>query len=42
VRVGQAVAVPGSSGFLEIAVNGGNAARRLGLKIGDQVSIRWH
>jgi len=42
VRVGQAVAVPGSSGFLEIAVNGGNAARRLGLKIGDRVSIRWH
>lgn len=40
VPEGQAVAVPGSSGFLEIAVNGGSAANRFGLKIGDRVSLR--
>ena len=39
VPTGQAVAVPGSSGFLEIAVNGGSAAKRFGLKIGDRISI---
>jgi hypothetical protein len=38
VRPGVPVAVLGSSGFLEIAVNGGSAARRLGLKAG--VSVR--
>jgi hypothetical protein len=41
VPAGHAVAVPGSSGFLEIAVNGGSAAKRFGLKIGDCVHIRW-
>ncbi len=41
VPEGQAVAVAGSSGFLEIAVNGGSAAKRFGLKIGDRVSVRW-
>jgi S-adenosylmethionine hydrolase len=30
----------GSSGFLEIAVNGGSAARQFGLKIGDKVTVR--
>ena len=40
VPAGQAVAVSGSSGFLEIAVNGSSAARRFGLKIGDRVSLR--
>jgi len=40
VRAGQPVAVPGSSGFLEIAVNGGSAERRLGLKIGDPVDLQ--
>jgi len=39
VRTGQAVAVPGSSGFLEIAVNGGSAARRFGLNIGSRISV---
>ncbi len=39
VRAGQAVALPGSCGFLEIAVNGGSAAKRFGLKIGDRISI---
>lgn len=41
VPAGQAVAVPGSSGYLEIAVNGGSAARRLGLKTGDRVNVIW-
>ena len=39
VPLGQAVAVPGSSGFLEIAVNGGSAAKRFGLRIGDRVNV---
>jgi S-adenosylmethionine hydrolase len=29
----------GSTGYLEIAVNGGNAARALGLKLGDIVEV---
>jgi hypothetical protein len=40
VRMGLPVAVPGSSGFLEIAVNGSSAARRLGLKVGGPVEVR--
>lgn len=40
VPPGAAVAVPGSSGFLEIAINGGSAAERLGLRVGDRVSLR--
>lgn len=36
----QAVAVPGSSGYLEIAVNGGNASAILGLHIGDPIDVR--
>jgi S-adenosyl-L-methionine hydrolase (adenosine-forming) len=40
VRTGLPVAVPGSSGFLEIAVNGGSAASQLGLKISDPVGVR--
>ena len=39
VRHGKPVAVPGSSGFLEIAINGGSAARRLGLKTGVKVKV---
>lgn len=39
VRRGAAVAVPGSTGFLEIAVNGSSAARELGLAVGSQVSV---
>lgn len=39
VRQGKSVAVLGSSGFLEIAVNGGNAARRFGLKAGVKVRV---
>ncbi len=41
VPTGRVVAVPGSSGFLEIAVNGGSAAKRLGLKVGDRINVHW-
>jgi S-adenosyl-L-methionine hydrolase (adenosine-forming) len=37
---GEAVALVGSSGLLEIAVNGGSAAQQLGLKIGSTFRIR--
>jgi S-adenosyl-L-methionine hydrolase (adenosine-forming) len=36
---GKPLAVPGSSGFLELSINGGNAARKFGLKRGDAVKI---
>jgi len=39
VRRGAAVAVPGSTGFLEIAVNGSSAACELGLAVGSKVSV---
>lgn len=37
---GEAVAVPGSSGFLEIAVNGDSAAEKLRLKTGVRVNVK--
>jgi len=37
---GEPLAILGSSGFLEVAVNGGHAARSLGLKIGDAVEVK--
>lgn len=40
VPPGTSVAVLGSSGFLEIAVNGGSAALRLGLRLGDAVRVQ--
>ena len=40
VPSGRPVGVIGSSGFLEIAVNGGSAAQKFGLKIGDAVEVR--
>ena len=36
---GQAVAIMGSSGFLEIAVNKGHAARTLGVNRGAEVTL---
>jgi S-adenosyl-L-methionine hydrolase (adenosine-forming) len=39
VPMGQPLALFGSSGFLEIAVNGGNAAKQLRLRIGDKVFV---
>ena len=41
VPIGKPVAVPGSSGFLEIAVNCGSAAKVFRLKVGDTVTVRW-
>ena len=40
VAVNSPLAVMGSSGFLEIAVNGGSAAQRYGLKTGGLVVVR--
>lgn len=40
VPVNRPVAVIGSSGLLEIAVNGGSAAQQFGLKIADKVTVR--
>jgi len=39
VPVGKTVAVPGSSGFLEIAINGGSATKSLRLKTGDKLTV---
>lgn len=39
VPAGQVVAVVGSSGFVEIAVNGGSASKSLNIKSGDPVSL---
>ena len=41
VAPGKPVCVPGSSGFLEIAVHQGDAARKLHLKVGSIVSVKW-
>lgn len=40
VSVGRPLAVMGSTGFLEVAVNGASAARRFGLRVGDRLSVR--
>jgi S-adenosyl-L-methionine hydrolase (adenosine-forming) len=40
VPVNRPVAVLSSSGLLEISVNGGSAARKFGVKIGDKVIVR--
>ena len=40
VAKGTPIAVFGSSGFLEIAINGGNAARELGIRVGDSVRLK--
>jgi hypothetical protein len=39
VAEGQLLAVVGSSGFIEISVNQGNAAAQFGIKVGDTVEI---
>jgi S-adenosylmethionine hydrolase len=39
VATGEAAAVLGSTGLLEIAVNGGSAARQLGLRVGSRVRV---
>jgi S-adenosylmethionine hydrolase len=40
VPPGQPLALVGSTGFVEIAVNAGNAAKQLGIKLGDPVELR--
>ena len=40
VPVGRSLAVTGSTGFLEIAINGASAAERLRLRVGDALSVR--
>lgn len=40
VPLGRPVAVPGSSGLLEIALNGGSAAQGLRLRVGTRVVLR--
>lgn len=39
VLVGEAVAIMGSNGLVEIAINGGNAAERLGIHRGNRVRL---
>ena len=39
--IGEPLAIIGSTGLLEIAINAGNAKADLGLKIGDPVRIQW-
>ena len=36
---GKPLSVAGSSGFLELSINGGDAARKFGLKRGDAVKV---
>lgn len=40
VEPGELLALPGSHDYLEIAVNQGSAAEKLGLKVGDEVRVR--
>ena len=40
VQPGGLLALPGSHGYLEIAINQGSAAERLGLKVGDKVRVK--
>jgi hypothetical protein len=39
--LGTILALIGSSGRMEVAVNGGNAARHLGVALGSEVRIEW-
>lgn len=39
VKLGQAIAILGSHGWVEIAVNGGSAQQRFKLKVGDEVQL---
>jgi hypothetical protein len=39
VATGEPVALIGSSGFLEVAIRDGNAARSLGVRVGDPVVV---
>ena len=39
VQIGKLVAVLGSTGFLELAINGGNAASKFGIRIGQKIRL---
>lgn len=39
VKIDSPLALIGSSGFLEVSINGGNAAERLNLKVNDRIQI---
>ncbi len=41
VPSGRPLALVGSAGFLEIAVNGGNAAKQLKVKVGDPIMVAF-
>jgi len=41
VPLGNALAVPGSSGFLELAVNGGSIVKKFNLRVGERVVVRF-
>ncbi|MCY4526583.1 MAG: SAM-dependent chlorinase/fluorinase, partial [Anaerolineaceae bacterium] len=38
---GETLACIGSSGFLELGINQGNAARSLETRVGDAVTVSW-
>src|SRR5690606_23558771 len=40
VGQGEALALVGSSGYLELSINGGSFAERFGVKIGDTVELQ--
>ena len=42
VEVGEAIAIVGSHGWVEIAVNGGNAQEKLQLKLENKIKIKYH
>jgi S-adenosylmethionine hydrolase len=39
--IGEALSLIGSHGFLEIAINQGDAARKFSISIGDPVDLRF-
>jgi len=39
VKIGEPLAIFGSSNFLEIAIRNGNAQRKLSLNIGDKIEV---
>jgi len=41
VPVGEALALVGSHGFVEIAVHRGDARIAFGARVGDRVQVRW-
>jgi hypothetical protein len=40
-EVGEVLALVGSSGWVEIVQNRGNASRTLDFKVGDEVRVQW-